>query len=138
MHPPTPVSAPSTHVVFNKDFLYLLPIQAKGGAQSGNRTQDAGLQGGLSMDRHSKWTLTCLSAAVLRTAIPTHGHRVNICRAPWASGSSRARRGQCAAQPPSPPGASSPPLPTHPFSPGSCLSGIIWGFFFFLGESSFA
>lgn len=40
MHPPTPISAPSTHVVFNKDFLYLLPIQDKGGAQSGE--QDTG------------------------------------------------------------------------------------------------
>lgn len=38
--PPTPISAPSTHVVFNKDFLYLPPTQAKGGAQSG--AQDTG------------------------------------------------------------------------------------------------
>lgn len=132
---PPPQYLPLQLMLFSTRIFFIFPPhKPREGPRVGHRTQDAGLQGGLSMDRHSEWTLTCLSAAVLRTAVPTHGHRVNICRAPWASGSGRVRRGQRAAQPPSPPGASSSPLPAHPFFPGSCLSGIIWGFFFSGGE----
>lgn len=135
---PPPQYLPLQLMLFSTRIFFIFPPhKPREGPRVGHRTQDAGLQGGLSTDRRSEWTLACLSAAVLRTAVPTHGHRVNICRAPWASGSGRVCRGQYAAQPPSPPGASSSPLPAHPFSPRSCLSGIIWGFFFFFPGGEF-
>lgn len=95
--------------------------QATGGAQSGERDTGRWSPRGLSLSRHSEWTLTCPSTAVLRTAVPTHGHRVNIRQAPWAAGSGRTHRGQRVAWPPSPPGASSPSPLTCYLHGAACL-----------------
>lgn len=114
---PTPALTFNSH--FQQGFSLSSPTnQGKGGAQSGERDAGCCSPRGLSISRHSEWTLTCLSTAVLRTAVPTHGHRVNI---------RRAHHGQRVAQPPSPPGDPSPS--PHLLSPRSCLSRVIWGFF---------
>lgn len=90
---------PPQHLPLNSHFQQGFSLssptnQAKGGAQSGERDTGCWSPRGLSISRHSEWTLTCPSTAVLRTAVPTHGHRVNIRQAPWATGSGRAHRGQ--------------------------------------------
>lgn len=90
--PTAPTPAPLIHI-FNKDFLYL-PPQIKPREPS---------------------------TAVLRTAVPTHGHRVNICQAPWASGIGSAHRGPRVARPPSPLGAYPPPLFTCYLHRAACL-----------------
>lgn len=80
--------------------------------------------------------------------LPVHGCAQDSCLHPWTQGK----------HPPGSPGLGQrrgspwtvcgpailtswgrlPSSPTHLLSPQSCLSGIIWGFFFFLGDSSFA
>lgn len=108
--PPAPVPALFNLRCFQHGFSLSSPaIKPRAGPGVGNRTHDAGLQGDCpSTDRVDA---RLPSAAVLRTAVPTHGRGVNIYQAPWASGSGRARRGQRVARPTSPPWASSPPLP---------------------------
>lgn len=109
---PCPSTCPLPLMLFSTRIFFIFPPnQAKGGAWSGEQDTGCWSPRGLSIDRHSEWTLACPSAAVLRTAVPTHGRGVNTCQAPWASGSGRARRGQRVARPTSPPWASSPPLP---------------------------
>lgn len=66
---------------FNKDFLYLPPqIKSREGHRVGDRTQDPKLQGDCP-PTDTQWTPPFVHA-VPRTAVPIHGHRVNICQAP--------------------------------------------------------
>lgn len=116
---------PSIHVVFNKDFHYLVPTnQVQGGAQSGGgegRAQDVDLQ------------KDCARTDTERTPTSSPWVSSGPLSPPWTQGEHPAGLARDSVVP----AHLLAPLPSVSLSPPqTCLSGIIWGFF--RGDSSFA